>query len=157
MTKCEIFDSLAALRRDSRIGPAVRGCFEWLWHVAGGRADYIVVTTKRIAYDFGVERRAVEKWLDKLAEYGLIEIIDRDKRRGSIHLYVFHPRPERREPRRDRQQRLEFTANAGRDSLDLCAPKGPGVPSQASTCAPKVQPNRVKRPFARVKVQPETI
>ena len=129
--KCEIFEGLSALRRDSRIGPAVRGCFELLWHLTGGRADYIVVTTKRIAYDFGVERRAVEKWLCKLEEFGLVEVVDRDKRCGTIHLYVFHPRPERREPRPDPQRRLEFPR------LDLCAPKGPGERTDASTCAPK--------------------
>jgi len=149
--KCEVFEGLAALRRDSRIGPAVRGCFELLWHLAGGRADYIVVTTKRIAYDFGVERRAVEKWIAKLGEYGLVEIIERDKRRGTIHLYIFHPRPDRRESRPDPQRRLDFPPTSGRDRLDLCAPKGPGgsgeasiyapkgpaKPGEASTCAPK--------------------
>jgi len=139
-TKCEVFDSLAALRRDSRIGPAVRGCFEYLWHLTGGRADYIIVTTKQIAFEFGVERRAVEKWLLKLREYGLAEVIDRDKRRGTIHLYVFHPRPERREPRPDPQRRLDLWAPKGPDAggeASICAPKGPATVGEASICAPK--------------------
>ena len=133
--KCEIFEGLAALRRDSRIGPAVYRCFDWLWHLAGGRANYIVVTTKRIAYEFGVGRRAVEKWLEKLMEYGLVEVIDRDKRRGTIHLYVFHPRPERREPRPDPQRRLDFPATLGHERLDLCAPKGPAGDNISRACA----------------------
>ena len=144
LIKCHAFETLAVLRRDSRVGPAVRGCFEWLWHVAACHPEYIAVTTKQLAFEFGVERRAVEKWLAKLVEFGLVEIVERDKRRGLVCLYVFHPRPDRREPRPDPQRRLAFRCQeeAGK-ALDLCARK--------------VQPNRVKRPPVRRKVQPNTI
>jgi len=132
--KCETFEGLAALRRDSRIGPAVRGCFELLWHLAGGRADYIVVTTKRIAYDFGVERRTVEGWLEKLQEYGLIEVVERDRKRGTIHVYVFHPRPDRRGPRPDPQRRLDFRPG---ERLGIYARETPDGQSETNVGAHK--------------------
>ena len=105
--KCEIFESLAPLRR-AGIQLAVYCLFEWLWHLVGGRPDYIVVTTKQIAYEFGKERRTIEGWFDKAGEQGLIEVMDRDKRRGTIHVYVFHPCPDRRERRPDPQRKLGF-------------------------------------------------
>ena len=154
-SRCEVFASLETLRRDSRVGPAVRDCFVWLLHFAGGRPAYLVVTTKRIAYDFGVDRRAVEKWIAKLAEFGLIEVIDRDKRRGVLHLYIFHPRPERREPRPDPQRHLALDLCAPESApkgpaLDLCAPKGLAGGGETSTCAPKGLTTRIIPACARV-------
>ncbi len=127
---CPIFQALAVLRRDSRIGPAVRSCFEWLWHATGGRPDYVVVEIKRVAFGYGVSCRAVWKWVAALEENGLVEVIERDRRRGVIHVYIFHPRPEKRTPRPDPQLRLDF-------GTDLCAPKGPRGEGGADLCAHK--------------------
>ena len=96
-------------------------------HLAGGRADYIVVTTKRIAFDFGVERKTVEGWLEKLQEYGLVEVVDRDSAGGrSICTSSTHGRIGR-EPRPDPQQRLDFGSAKRPGICDVKTPSRLGI------------------------------
>ncbi len=104
------WDTLQPLRRDTAVGPAAKLCFEWLWHYAGGRPGYLVVNCKMIAYELGRDRSSAANWLSALEKHGLIEIVDRDKRRGALHVYVYHPNPGDRPARPDPQGRLPFEA-----------------------------------------------
>ena len=47
--KCNLFEEMRALRRDSRIKPPLREAFEWVYHMSGGRPEHIVVSTKFLA------------------------------------------------------------------------------------------------------------
>ena len=67
---------------------------------------------KRAADVFGVHSRAIDKWVVNLQERGLSEVIEHDKRRGMVRVYVFHPLPELRGRRPDPQRLLALGTGA---------------------------------------------
>ena len=101
------WEALAAVFRDPSIGGSTALAMAWLWELAGSRPSTIVATAVGLGAQFGRSARAAWDWLEKLAAHRLIEILDRDERRGVITLYVFDPRePEACRVRRPDPQPL---------------------------------------------------
>ncbi len=132
------WDTLAALRRDEVIGPAVKLAFEVLWHYAGGRPGYILITARWLGSQLGRSPSAAADWLKTLEDEELIEIVDRDKR-GSLHVYVYHPNPGQnaRQQRPDPQTRLPLELPAARVSPGKPESKPDRVPSRVSPGKPE--------------------
>jgi len=72
-------------------GPALKLAFEELWVVAGRQPAHIVIQPRWLSDRLGASDRTARGWLDNLAELGLIHIAERDKRRGTVSLYVYRP------------------------------------------------------------------
>ena len=131
---------LRRLMRDAAIGAASKLCFKWLWDHAGRQPGQLSVTKAALAYELGRSPRAVDKWLAELVKAGLLEVADRDRRRGVVDIFVFQPNPgEPFSQRPDPQTKLPLeqpapeTAPDSRagfpsdgDRSDVTAPKGPG-------------------------------
>ena len=127
------WDQLAPLLGNRSIGPADKWAFAWLWRAAGNRPGTVVVTASALGAFFGASGRAAWKWVESLKKAGLVEEVDRDRRRGSVRLYVYDPAEDiaHRVGRSDPQGDLPGFADedssppAGPTSADLLALKGP--------------------------------
>ena len=127
------WDQLAPLLGNRSIGPADKWAFAWLWRAAGNRPGTVVVTASALGAFFGASGRAALKWVESLKKAGLVEEVDRDRRRGSVRLYVYDPAEDiaHRVARSDPQGDLPGFADedssppAGPTSADLLALKGP--------------------------------
>ena len=88
------WDSLQVVWQDKSLGPAQKLAYSWLWWHIGGRPGKLTVTTGLLGAACGSGHEAACRWLSKLDDAGLIEIVDRDTRKGVVHLYVNDPRQE---------------------------------------------------------------
>jgi hypothetical protein len=86
------WEAMRPVFRDASIGGSTALAMAWLWESAGRRPATIVVTPVGLGAEFGRSARSAWDWLENLVEHRLIEILDRDPRRGTITLYVFDPR-----------------------------------------------------------------
>lgn len=59
-----------------------------LWDAAGQTAGKVATSFSDLASDCGVDARTARGHVDQLAEAGLVEIIDRDRQRGEVLLYI---------------------------------------------------------------------
>ncbi len=73
------------------LGPALKGAFQALWLAAGCEPNHIVVTATWLGSSCGGEPRTAWGWIQDLAHKGLLDIVERDERRGSIQLYLYRP------------------------------------------------------------------
>ena len=105
---CEIYKSLAPLRKDPTIGPAVFGFFEWLWHRVKGAGGYTTLVISDVAEQFGVARKTVHGWKKTLEDRDLLEEVKSNEQYGAYYVFVYHPIPGKRECRPDPQLRFEF-------------------------------------------------
>ncbi len=151
---------LRRLMRDAAIGAASKLCFKWLWDHAGRRPGQLSVSKAALAYELGRSPRAVEKWLAELVKAGLLEVADRDRRRGVVDVFVFQPNPGEAFPQRsDPQTKLPLEqpapeaapdARAGfpsaGDRSDVTAPQRPYPPADHFTPTPPPRQSDVTAP-----------
>jgi len=120
---------------DRLLGAASKRAYRELYLRAKtiGSAE-IVVTAADLGATFGRSPRAALKWLEQLEKHGLVSVVDRDKRRGTIFLYVYKPFPGTPIGSADPQRMLEFgecspnpTPKPAGGHSDLSARKGPST------------------------------
>jgi len=119
---------LQVLMADRKLGAASKLAFLLLWDMAGEQPGEIVITADLLAGRCGRSPRAVHLWLDQLAKHELVDIIERNERRGTIRLAVYNPCPGDREATPDPQARLPFgepEQEAPAPSAEVSAPKPP--------------------------------
>lgn len=73
------------------LGPALKGAFQTLWLASGCEPNHIVITAAWLGAACGAEPRTAWGWIQQLAEKGLLDMVDRDERRGSIQVYLYRP------------------------------------------------------------------
>lgn len=105
-------DALRLLWRDRVIGAASKLAFAWLWARAGQRPAEIMVNAVELGEELGRDPAAARQWLNELARHDLLQIGERDRRRGVLQVFVYHPNPAQRGNPCDPQQRLPFTPAA---------------------------------------------
>lgn len=139
------WDGLAGLLADGSLGPAAKWAFAYLWRLAGYRPGRVTISANALGAFFGATHRAALKWIAALEARALVELVDRDRRCGPIHLYVYDPADEikRRLVRPDPQGELpgletdDPTPAAGDGPADLLAHKGPDLSAWPDLLAPK--------------------
>lgn len=103
------YDPLDRLFADRVLGPATKLAFYVLWRRADHRVNEIVVTATWLGDQLGRDRKTADFWLKNLEDADLIEIRDRDRRRGTYLINVLNPCPGNREPMPDPQTCLPLT------------------------------------------------
>jgi hypothetical protein len=123
-----MLDELQLLLADRKMGAATKLAFLHLWHLAGYRPGEILVTADWLAGRSGRSPRAALQWIDQLTEHGLLDVVERNERRGTFRLLIYHPAPGDREDTPDPQARLPF-GPAGQevqpDRAEVSAPEPP--------------------------------
>jgi hypothetical protein len=142
-------DPLDTLFADPEIGPALKLAFYCLWRFAGARPGEIVVTTTWLGERCGRDPQTAWGWLQELQRHDLIVIGERNKRRGSWNVTVFHPCPGSREPMPDPQTRLPL-AEAG-DTVEVQGALGGDDREEPMPAAPTAEDETSRAGF-----QPET-
>jgi len=104
------FDALRYVMRDQTIGAASKLAYRELYaraQEAGG--PEIVITAANLAAACGArDGRSARSWLAELGKHGLVDVVDRDRRRGTILIYIYKPNPGQPMGRPDPQKRLPF-------------------------------------------------
>lgn len=83
------YDELEPNRQDKTLGPAVERAHTRLWREVGGRPGYLTITARWLADEFGVDARTARGWVEAMKDRALVDVIDRDERRGKFYLYVY--------------------------------------------------------------------
>ena len=73
------------------LGPALKAAFHMLWLEAGCEPNHLVITARWLGAACGAESRTALGWISQLEKKGLISVIERDERRGTIQVFVFRP------------------------------------------------------------------
>ncbi len=109
-----MLDSLDMLFADRKIGAAAKLAFLQLWRFAGGQPGQVVITTDWLGGCYGRRPRSAWNWLEDLQRHDLIEMGERNERRGSVEVFVFSPAPGKdREATPDPQMMMDLqTGNA---------------------------------------------
>jgi len=87
----DLLAHLQPLLSDASIGPAAKWAYAFLYRAAGFRPKTITTTAFMLGAFFGCSGRAAWKWLATLAERQWIELAERDRRRGTVSLFVYSP------------------------------------------------------------------
>jgi len=78
------------IRLHPKLDQATKFAWVYIWEQSNFRPDTIVTTIARLAADLGRSERAARRWIQCLAEAGLIEMVN-SKRRGECVFYVNPP------------------------------------------------------------------
>jgi hypothetical protein len=122
----------------------------FLWREAGRRPGALVSNKLSLAAAGGLDPRAVERSLKRIRDAGFIDILEWNRESGAITVVVWHPAPDKREPRPTSQLELPF--DAGVDNGAHGCPTGvdngahgcpTGVDNGAHGC-PSPLPSRAK-------------
>ena len=102
-------DGLDRLLADRVLGQATKLAFLFIWRDAGFDVnEEIIVSDTWLGQRLGRDRRSAQGWLQAMEDAELIEIRQRDRRRGQYRISVFRPCPGKREPKPDPQARLNL-------------------------------------------------
>ena len=88
----DVWKDLEPLRRNKHVGVELT-LFGVLWELCDGEPREIVVTTKRLAREFNRDAASLRDQLVKLYRLGIIDLVDRDKRRGVFRMIIYRPLP----------------------------------------------------------------
>jgi hypothetical protein len=103
------WEQLRPIRQDRTLGPAAGRAFcEYLWPLANHAPGRLKISTRQMGAEFGMSREAADNWLVKMSAAGRVHIFERDEKRGTVDLYVFHPSDEVRIVPVDPQKTLDF-------------------------------------------------
>jgi len=78
------------IRNHPKLDQATKFAWVYIWELANFRPDTIITSIARLAADLGKSERAARRWIQCLAESGLIEMIP-SSRRGECVFYVNPP------------------------------------------------------------------
>jgi len=79
-----------SIRLHSKLDQATKFSWVYIWEQSNFRPDTIVTTIARLAADLGRSERCARRWIECLAEAGLIEMVAPIKR-GECVFYVNPP------------------------------------------------------------------
>jgi len=115
-------DPLGTILGDRTIGAASKLAFYQLYKLCGWKLGVCLIRLDWLGTANGRDARSALDWLRELEKHGLISTDQRDKRRGTLRVWVLslHPGDQERKP--DPQLRLPFTV-------------GPGVASEQASSA----------------------
>jgi len=155
------WSTLEPVFRDARLGPGVKLAFARLWWWGGSGPGQVVVASRILGAEFGASDRAARKWITKMVEARLIEIVDRDDQRGTIRIELqpIGALIRRRPITGSSQQEFDFEKEGGADAdradssetirlrrgnaagepgapADLCARKGPDLCARKGPAPP---------------------
>jgi hypothetical protein len=103
------WERLRPVRQNNALGPAAGRAFcEYLWPLANHAPGRLKISTRQMGAEFGFSPQAADNWIATLLGAGQIQIFDRDKKRGTVDLYVFDPDDEVRIAPVDPQKTLDF-------------------------------------------------
>ena len=97
-----------------------------LWERAGSQPEHIIVRPRDLANEMGLaDAKSARDYLEHLGRLGLVDIVDRHRRRGTISLYVYRPADiDDRTARPDPQRRLPLKPARARGDLSGQIPGG---------------------------------
>jgi len=78
------------IRHHPKLDQATKFTWVYIWELANFRPDTIITSYVRLAADLGKSEKSARRWIQCLAEAGLIEMIDA-ARRGECVFYVNAP------------------------------------------------------------------
>jgi len=148
--ECPVWRTLWAVLGDARLGAASKLLFVFLWFLNRGRPGELLLSPSRLATLLGRDRRRLFDWLANLEKLGLVEVLERERKRGTVRLLLFAPAPAvlRSESGSDCAQRFLFSADGSTEGAAVLTPEPPR-PGPAAVTAPK--PPREETSYARTR------
>lgn len=133
-----VWMELAPLLRAKHVPAACFKAFYWLWGQTvdaqhpQGKPDYLCIATTWMAGEIGRDPRSTKETLDRLHALGVIEIVDRDDRRGVRTLYVYRPNPGQPRPKRPDLQGWLPIIDGPQSGITAPQSPVPGITAQQS-------------------------
>ena len=131
----DVWRDLEPLRRNRHVHME-QVTYGVLWELCGGTPGEIVVTAKRLRRDVNRDEATIRAHLVRLYRLDIVELVDRDRQRGTYRLVVYRPLPAHATKRPDPQKLLPGFWQDGDSQTSSAAadlkPAGPKTPSPES-------------------------
>ena len=88
----DVWRDLEPLRRNRHVHME-QVTYGVLWELCGGTPGEIVVTAKRLRRDVNRDEATIRAHLVRLYRLDIVELVDRDRQRGTYRLVVYRPLP----------------------------------------------------------------
>ena len=138
--------------KDRILGPGCKATYQLLWLLADCRPGRISVRSEDLGAFQGKTRNAAAQWIKHLVKNNLIEVVGRNKRRGTLEIYVWSPNPSDRHKKPDPQLLLPLNP----ELQELQEPQEPPPPTQSAQPEPGETPPNVPGAQPRATVR-ETV